>query len=640
MQTEEEKEKLHRLEDIKTKLFSKSFKSSRARRTGILHKREYDVPDTWKEEESEDMSKKFFMKTSMFKKFFIFSIGFFVIALIFASYSFFKGGNTVSNDNIDITILGNSFTAGGEELPLQIEITNRNSAALELADLVVEYPKGSSSDLSQDMERLRDSLGTIPAGRVSTDNFKVILFGEQGSVRPIKISLEYRVEGSNAIFVKEKDYSVSISSAPIDLSVKAPNSVSPNQAISFVVKTTLNATKAVSGLLLKADYPPGFQFESADPKPSNSNNIWDLGNLSPGADRNITINGKIIGAEDGEDKTFHFFVGSQNESDKTEIGVVFNSVGQTVLIKKPFIDARLLVNGIYQNEYATDANTNIQGQIQWTNNLPTKINDMVITAKLSGSALDRKRISSQGFYNSADDTITWDKNSEPQFAEIGPGETGTANFSLFPLSLFSGSGLIANPVVKVDISISGKQPLEGNAVNSLTNSESKTIKIISSLGLEAKALYYSGPFTNTGPIPPKVGVETIYTIDWNISNTANNISNAKIRSTLPPYIKFVGMISPPSEDLTYNASTKEILWNMGLVPKGTGIIGDSREVFFQVSFTPSLSQLDTAPVIINDVTLTGHDDFANVDVSVNKASLNTRLAKDPNAPSNSDRVVE
>ncbi len=637
-----EEEKLHRLEDVKAKLWSKDYKSFQARRAGTLHKVRYDVPDKWTEDEKkEEPENKFIMKTSMFKKFFFLSIGFFILSLAFAGFIFLRGGNTVSSENIDIAILGNTFTAGGEELPLQIEITNKNNSALELADLVVEYPKGSSSDLSQDTERLRSSLGTIPAGRARTENMKVILFGEQGSVKPIKISVEYRVEGSNAIFVKEKDYQVSISSAPVNLSVTAPDEVSPNQDITFKVKTTVNATKGATGLLLKADYPPGFQFTSALPASARGNNVWNLGDLSPGSDREITISGKMVGVEDGEEKTFHFFVGSQDSSDKSLVGVVFNSLGHTVLIKKPFIEARLLVNGIYQNEYSSDSKTNIQGSIEWTNNLPTKLNDVQIKAHISGNALDRRKIAAQdGFYNSTNDTIIWDKNSDSSFSEVEPGGTGTVNFSLTPLSLFSSAGLLANPSITIDISISGRAPQEGNEVNSLTNSESKTIKIISDIGLAAKALYYSGPFTNTGPIPLKAEQETTYTVVWTLSNTANNISNARVSSTLPSLVRFVGPISPPSEDLKFNPSTKEITWNIGSIPKGTGITGADKEVSFQIAFTPSLSQVGTAPTIINDAILTGHDDFANVDVRVNKAALNTRLSSDPAFAIGAERVTE
>jgi len=638
-----DREKLNRLEELKSKLFSKNYKMSDITHGGFSRQPKKDVPDSWTKKEDEvKLEEKFYMKTSMFKKFFIFSIVFFVLALGFALYMFLGGGNTVSNENIDISVLGNAFTAGGEELPLQIEIINKNNSPLELADLLIEYPKGSSIDLSQDAERLRSSLGTIPAGGVRNENVKITLFGEQGSIKPIKISLEYRIQGSNAIFVKEKSYEVSISSAPINLLVDAPIEASPNQDFVLNIKSTLNATKTASKILVKLDYPVGFQFVSAKPAPSFGDNVWSLGDLSLGAERDISIVGKMVDVYDGEEKTFHVFCGSQSDSDKSSIGVVFNSLGHTVMIKRPFIEAKLYVNGVYQREYAVNTKTPIQGEIRWANNLETKINDLEIRAKILGNAVNRQTISApRGFYNSSLNTIIWDKNSLSQFEEISPGDSGSVTFSLSPISLFSGTGgILSDPVVTIEVSIAGKQPLEGNAVKVLNNSESKIIRITSDVGLAGKAIYYSGPFTNTGSIPPKVEQETTYTVVWALSNTANNISKAKVNSSLPPWVNFVGAISPSNEDLTYNASTKEIVWNIGGIPKGTGISDGDREVSFQIVLTPSLSQVGTAPVIINDAVLTGHDDFANVDIRVNKASLNTRLSNDSLFPTNGDRVIE
>ena len=58
------------------------------------------------------------------------------------------------------------------------------------------------------------------------------------------------------------------------------------------MKSTLNASKPASSMLVKIDYPTGFQFTSSKPEPSFGNNIWNLGDLSPGAENNILINGK------------------------------------------------------------------------------------------------------------------------------------------------------------------------------------------------------------------------------------------------------------------------------------------------------------------------------------------------------------
>src|SRR3989344_5017745 len=454
----------------------------------------------------------------------------------------------------------------------------------------MEYPKSSSSseaDLYVGTERSRVSLGTIPAGVIRNENLKVVLFGEQGSVVPIKISLEYRVEGSNAIFVKEKSYEVTISSTPINLSLDAPLTISPNQDINLNIKVTLNTTKPVSKILLKLDYPVGFQFKSSVPSPTLGNSIWSLGDLAPGAERSISILGKMLDVFDGEEKSFHISSGSQSMSDKSMIDVVFNSLSHTVTIQKPFIEAKLFVNGIYQREYATDTRTPVRGEIHWTNNLDTKVNDLEIRAKILGNAVNRKTIDAQeGFYDSNQNLITWNKNSLNIFDEINPGDSGSVNFSLSSLSLFSAmDGLLPDPTINIEVSISGKQLAEGYATKELNNFESGTVRIISDVGFTPKALFYSGPLTNTGPIPPKVGQKTSYTIVWSLSNTANQISKAVIRSTLPAWMSFMDAFSPSSEDLTYNPSTKEIVWNIGRIPKGTGITTASRDVYFQVLFT-------------------------------------------------------
>lgn len=641
--------KLNRIEELKSKLFSKNYQVKIEHRDNFSHLHRKDIPDAW-----ESGAKiipglvyrnRFFMKTSVFKNFFIFSLVFFVLTLGYASYVFFAGGNNVSNDNIDISILGNNFIAGGEELALVVGITNKNNSALDLVDLVLEYPKSGGSgetNAAVPTERFRQSLGTIPAGAVRNENLKLVLFGEQGTVRILDISLEYRVEGSNSIFIKKKSYDVTISSTPLDLAVDAPAEISQNQDITLNIKETLNATKPLSKILLKLDYPVGFQFVSSAPAPTLSNNVWNLGDLAPGTERKISVTGKMLDVVDGEEKFFHISSGSQSSADKSMIDVVFNSISHAVTIKKPFIEAKLSINGVSQREYAANTKNAIRGEIRWTNNLDTKVNDLEIKAKISGNAVNRKTISTdQGFYNSLLDTIIWDKNSLSDFREVNPGDSGSVSFSVSSLSIFSATlGMLPDPSIKIDVSIAGKQLVSGYATQSFNNSDSATIRIISDVGLAGKALYYSGPFVNKGPIPPKVEQETTYTVVWSLSNTANNLSKGIARSSLPSWIRFVGPVSPLSEDLTYNPSTKEIIWNIGRIPKGTGITAAEKSASFQIAFIPSLSQAGAIPILVNDVVLTAHDDFANVDVRANKTSLRTNLDNDPKFPQSGGVVVE
>lgn len=638
-----DKDKLNRLEELKGKLFSKNFQTKIEHRNSFTKLKRDDIVESWekKAEDKINMAEKFFMKTSMFKKFFFFSVIFFALALFYALYVFLAGSNTVSNNNIDISVVGNNFTAGGEELPLVIGITNKNSSSLDLVDLVIEYPKGSSVDFSSDTVRLRESLGTIPAGAVRNENIKLVLFGEQGSIRPIKITLEYRVSGSNAIFIKEKMFEVMINSTPINLTVEGPSTISPNQDIVLKVKASLNATEAAKKILVKIDYPVGFSFIKASPAPSYGNNIWSLGDLAPGSENEISVTGKLVDVFDGEEKTFNILSGSQSEGDKSAIGVVFNAIKNTLLVKKPFVEANLYINGEYKREYSSDAKSSINAEIRYVNNSDTKIDDLEIKAKISGNALNEKTIiAQQGYYDSSENTITWNRNSKNLLREVNPGDSGSVTFSFSPFSLYSASGgIISNPSINVEVDISGKQSVESFSVNELKNSSTAIVKIISDVGLSTKALHYSGSFENTGPIPPRAEQSTTYTIVWSLSNTANSLSKVRVNSTLPPWMSYTGMVWPQDENLTYNASTKEIVWSVDRVQKGAGITGAPRSVSFQVSLKPSVSHVGSAPVLVNDVVLTGHDDFANVDVKTIKAGINTRLDNDPSFPSDGSLVT-
>ncbi len=642
---ENEGAKLNRVEEMKDRLFNNSYKTEIKPPNVFSPLPSKEVPESWGQEDSTNevstSPNKFPMKTSHFKKFFFFSLLFFLGATGYASHMFFAGGNIVSNKNIDISVLGNTFTAGGEDLSLIIEITNRNNSALDLVDLVVEYPRSSSASALEDTERIRESLGSIPAGGVRSENLKVVLYGEQGSKRKIKISIEYRVEGSNAIFVKNKEYDVSINSSPINLSFEAPNQVSSNQIMTLNVKAILNANKVVDDVLLKVDYPVGFEYLDAQPAPSLGDNIWSLDDLAPGSERNIVISGQMIDATPGEEKTFRVWSGTQSLNDKSSIGVVFNSLSNLVTINKASIEAKLYVGGAYERQYSSGSKETINAEIRWVNNLDTQINDMEIRAKLFGNALDRKKITAErGFYNSSLDTIVWDRNSERGFDSVGPGESGSLIFSFLP-STTSATGLsLIDPSISIEVSISGKQSGDGFALNDLSNKEIKVVKISTDVGFATKALYATSAFVNTGPVPPKAEKETTYTIVWSLSNSSNNISKASVRSFLPPWVRFTGKISPGSEDVTYDAGTKQIVWNVGNLPKGSGVSRAQKEVSFQVAFTPSLSQVGTSPVIINDAVLTGQDDFAKVNVVINKSSLSTRLISDANFPVSGSEVVE
>jgi len=637
----EKDDKLERIEDLKKRLFSRDVKLMPKKRVGSLHSTDYGIQKNWGFTEKEKNMKASNSKLgfSIFKKFFIFSIFFLLISGLFAIYKLYSGTGSISTKNVEIEIIGNSFTSGGDDFSIGVDVTNNNKAAIEFSDLLIEYPKGSSGAQSGDFERIRKPIGTISAGATASSDFKIVLFGEQGSVQNLKVTLEYRVEGSNAIFVKEQEYPVNISSSPVTIFVDSPVTINSGHEIILNVKVVLAGSKISPNMRLKVDYPTGFQFGSSSINPIFGQNFWDLGDLAPGFEKNISIKGTMFGVEK-DVSSFRFYVGPEKTADQSDIGIVYNSFIQTITITKPFLEASMTIYDEDKVEYSVGAQNLVTSKIIWSNNLPTRVSDVEISVQISGNAIDLGSIqASGGFYDSLTNKIIWNKNTIKDLANVEPGSNGVLDLAFSSLSIFSkNQSLINDPKIFFDVTISGNQENGSNINQTVSNSVKKLVKINSDLRITGKALYNSGTFKNTGPMPPKAGQSTTYTIEWSVTNSSNNVSNAVVKASLPIYIKLLGVTFPTSSDITYDDFSKVITWNIGAVSKGTGFTEDAKKVSFQIEMTPFISQIGSNLPMISDIVLSGLDLFTNSTLSSKINYLNMSLVNDKGFITSNDRV--
>ena len=605
----------------------------------------YNVKEAWaepKEEENIPESEEIRPhEASLPKKILFGAVVFFVLSILITVFVLFGGINTISGNNVDISILGPVSIGGGEDLSLDITVVNKNNTTLNLANLIVEFPEGTKrfGSASTDLKNYRENLGDISPNSMAKQNVKAILFGEENSRKTIKVRVEYSVSGSSAVFYKEKDYEITITSSPVRVTVSSLKEVSANQQIEISVDVDSNSTSVLNDILVKAEYPFGFTFKSSTLTSVAGNNTWSLGDLQPKDHRTIKIVGTLEG-QDSEERTFRFNVGREKQNEAGQIGTNFLSSLQTVVIKKPFISVALsLDSDLSVKEFVAKSGRSISGSVVWANNLPTPVSNVSIEVKFAGQALDRSSVSvDRGFYRSIDNTIVWNKTSVPEFESLSPGENGRFDFTFSSLNISSGSSI--NPQISIDVSVKGDRTSETNTIESLTSFVSRVIKVASNLKLAAKVLHFSGPIQNSGPIPPKADVETTYTIIWTLTNGVNDISGARVVSTLPPYVKFTGVFDPSGEKIIYNDTSGEIAWDVGDVLAGTGSSKPAKQVSFQVVLTPSVTQVDSIPTLINEATVTGDDTFANASVKDTRPALSINLSSDPGSTDGNNVVVK
>jgi hypothetical protein len=617
-------DKIDHIAELQSRLYARDPDNVPKQKFGILRPLKDNVDSTWGEKELNDTKIKKRTNVSGYKRLFLVSLIFFVGALGVALYSVYKGAITLSSKNVEVSILGNSFVAGGESLPIQVDITNKNSSDLVETQLTLSYPKGSTDAAGGDLERVKKPLGTIGSGKTKTEGFSVILYGEQGTSRLVTATLEYKLGGSNATFVKEKTFSVMINSSPVSLTVDAPSSVTSNQPFIINIRTVFTGDILLDNAIVKIEYPNGFIFQSAIPSASSGANTWDLGDLVKGTERTISIKGKLVG-EQQDEKSFRVYVGSRTSETDSRIAVSYNSSLRSVVIAEPFISGQIFVNGDNSDIVALPNGSSVAGSIDWKNNAPISIINPEFVLSIAGDNVDTDSIIAPGgYYDKLDRTITWNNETNLAFGKIESGTSGKLPFSFNTKEAKSG---MAGDIT-LSLSVKGTFPDRDFFQDSVSGIDQKTIRFASRLQFAAQALYSIGPIKNSGPFPSRFDQDTTYTIQWFMRPVENPLNNAVAIAVLPIGVVWTGVISPQSEAISYAPETRVVTWNIGPLPKATNT-PVVRTVSFQVKVRPNKSQIDSRLYLLGETKVQAVDSVANTPLTFTRPELTNELSTDP-----------
>jgi hypothetical protein len=580
-------------------------------------------------------------KNTIVRKIFILSISFFIIASGVAAFVFWGGMNMVSSKNVDIKVVGSLSVGAGQEVSFDINIINNNSVNLDSSSLLVEYPEGTrlAADPTKELNQERFTLDKIKPGESRSQNIKAVFFGEKDSLKQIKISLEYRVENSSALFYKEKEHEISISSAPIIITPTYPKEVNSNQEISLNIEVASNSEDKVNNFLIKVEYPFGFTFKRSSPSASYGNNTWQFLSLEPGEKKTIVINGNIVG-QDNEERVFKINAGTANANDERAIAIPFSQLTESILIKKPFMGLEVFVGG-EEGDFAGQGGSTVATELAVRNNLSSRLFNVSIEAAFSGGAFNPLSVSPEngGFFQSFNNTILWDKRSVPEFSDMEPGSGKNLTFRLSP-HLYASITKGAKPEIIMTITAKGERILESGSSEQISATETRKIVLATDISISSKTVRSVGNLENSGPIPPKADTPTTYTVIWSISNSFNQVSNVEARATLPSYVKWTNLKSPTGEIFSFNQVTNEVVWNVGSVLPNTGFSSPKKEIYFQLEFLPSLSQIGQNPIILDETSLSGVDKITGLKIGSKAPAITTNFSGDPTFNAGDDKVVQ
>jgi hypothetical protein len=602
-----------RLEKVSEKLYSNNAFDGYIERARI-HEGEKLAPSNWAKKQEEEVKEEVlvrgrFSKTA--KTIFAFCIFVFLLSGAFAFYQFKFAKVELDKNKVDVYISAASFAEGGENFPIEVTVANKNSIDLDQVDVIVEYPKGETLNLAQDIQSERILLGSVTAGGIKKTSANVILYGKEGNEREIKVRLEFNGGSKSTLYKKENSIKVSLKSSPVLMSIETLKEAAANQEVEIVAKVKALKGLDIYNFLVFIEYPSGFSFESSEPKTTYGNNTWFFDIVKAGQEKTIKIKG-ILRGENGDEKVFRVTGGAPDKNNDRNVGVVYGESKSSTLIQKPFIS----VSGTF----ATGANSSGdfilkdgEGQevvINYKNNLGNIVKDVAVTAKLSGDLINRRSvIVPQGYFDSSKNTIVWDKNTIRKLASLSPGDSGELKFSFDALPMASKVGVSKDSAIKIDLAVKGKRATDKDVPEEVVVFNPIIGKFLTRGSVMASAEYYSGEN------PPRTEKDTVYKLNLAVKSKANKIKEGVLYFSLPLGVTYIKQET--AEDVSYQESDRTLVWNL----KDIEANSDSSTLTVEVSVKPSINGEDSSPVLTNGIAFEGIDAHTNTGIKMEAPSI-------------------
>lgn len=538
----------------------------------------------------------------MRNKFAIFLI--FLTAVLGAAGFWYYQKGFFSKEVLKLEISGPDEAKLLDEVEYIVKYKNNGNVRLEDAKLTFEYPSYSLVEGGSLRETI--PLKDIYPGEERTNSFKARLLGREGEIKKATVSLSYRPKNLQAFYESKTIQITKISEVPLTFGFDLPSKIESGKEIRFRLNYFSNIDYPLSNLGIKIKYPPGFEFLESQPETLGKTE-WELGTLNRAEGGRIEILGKIQG-EVGESKVFQAEIGQWQEGEF----IILKTTSWGVEIIKPLLYISQEING--NPKYIANPGDLLDCKISFKNIGDRALENLFLIVGLESEALDFDTLKTEsGEFKRVENKIVWDYTMNSDLRRLLPMAEGSIEFWIkvkddFPLE-------IKNPEIKTTVSLDSFK-------------EEFSTKINSKLEISQKGFFEDEVFGNSGPLPPKVGGTTTYTIIWQVKNYYSDVKNVKVKATLPPEVKLTGKIFPEDQTskFAFDSESREIVWEVGDLT--AGVIEGGPNVSFQVALTPTASQKGKPATLIGEAKIYGEDQWTEATIERTSESIDTTLPDD------------
>ncbi|MDP2696187.1 MAG: hypothetical protein Q8O87_02970 [bacterium] len=548
-----------------------------------------------------------------------------IVAVILIAVFGFMWLQSLRGRNLMVSFTSPDDVLVGVPFVVSVNVVNDAGNILKDASLTLSLPDDVNFLGSGANKRTESiDLGNLGSGTLLKEDFQLIALGEGSTIKKIEAVVTYSPGAISSKFEKTANLDLVVKDLGLALDVSAPVKVFNGENFEIKISYRNASNIDFNDISLTINYPPTFSFKSATLKPDASNNSWQLGDLRSGSEMEFTITGTVVGPANA---FFEFPAILETGFLGKRYAVSIKSAALSIAPSP--LALNIVLNG--NNNTIIYPGDTLVYKLNYANNTDIGLRDVIIEAQLSGSLLNLSTLITGGVLRSADNTIIWNASRVSELKSIAPGGSGSVEFRVqtgdYPIRRLSDKDFI--------VSVTGR--IESPTVPSFVAAD-KIIgaaflenKVGGGLLVDAQALFRDAAsgILNQGPLPPRVGQPTNFTIHWLVSSFATDMRDIEVRAFLGGNVKFTGVVkSNTSSKPTYNDRTQEIVWRIDRVAANKGVLGEPFEAIFQVEAIPAVDQVGRYMTLMQATSASGVDEFTGAQVASSDLPLSTRLDDD------------
>ncbi len=540
----------------------------------------------------------------------------------------FGGGGS----KVVVEVDGPEEVVRGVPFEVNVSISNETDSLSSDTELSFSLSEGVRNLSNPGEEGIfTDQIGDLGSGSLAKRTYRFLATGGDGEAEII-FGLSYFSSHQNS-FETKTTWKTKISGSAVKITVQKPEQILPGSVFELDIEYKNGSAFDLPEGVLELKYPSAFKFSSASLTPDSLNNYWRLGELRSGSSGKLAVRGTLEGGGPfilpvvfsarflGEDFPI--------AEEQVELAVSPSPVGLDLQVNR-------------RSDYVARIGDRLAYTVRYENLSGIALTDVVIKAELFGDLYDFTVLTSNGKTNQAAHAVTWDVSNIPALRLVDAGASGEVGFEIklkdrFPISRLNDKNFSVRAEVEF-ISPSVPYYLSASETRAEASLETKVAGLIQ---VDARAFYRDAlsKIVNAGPMPPKAGQPTEYTVHWFITNYATDMSNVYVRAYLPESVAWTGVVKSNIETIPlYDEETREVSWEIDEVRATKGVLDEPLAAVFQIRATPASSDLGNFQGLLSATVITAADDFTGEEFTASDVALTTSLPDDVTVGQNGGRV--